>query len=85
MPNDSFYCSKEWINIRLYKLFLNPFCENKKCDNYATEVHHIKEKNYFPELAFDINNLQSLCKSCHSRHTYTNIKREFKPLKKKFI
>ena len=32
----------------------------------ATEVHHIKPVDEFPELAFDDANLVSLCHACHN-------------------
>ncbi len=67
MPNDSFYTNKKWRNLREYKLAINPFCE--MCGVVATEIHHKKDRQSSPEFEYDINNLQSLCKSCHSRHT----------------
>ena len=32
----------------------------------ATEVHHIKHVDEFPELAWDDDNLVSLCHACHN-------------------
>jgi len=86
MPNDKFYQSKAWRNLRAYKLSLNPLCENENCKNVATEVHHIKERKDFPELQLEINNLQSLCKPCHSTHTagQMNKKKGWKPYKLKY-
>ena len=35
----------------------------------ATEVHHIKHLDEYPELAYDNDNLVSLCHACHNaRH-----------------
>ncbi|HAR0336044.1 TPA: HNH endonuclease, partial [Enterococcus faecium] len=31
------------------------------------EVDHIKELEYHPDLALDINNLRTLCKDCHNK------------------
>lgn len=31
------------------------------------EVDHIKELEYYPELAMDIDNLRTLCKDCHNK------------------
>jgi len=33
------------------------------------EVHHIKRVKAFPELAYDLNNLKTLCGACHARVT----------------
>lgn len=35
----------------------------------ATMVHHIKPRKLYPELALDLNNLESLCNTCHERMT----------------
>ena len=49
----------------------------------AKEVHHIKELRDHPELAFDDDNLISLCTQCHNlrhgRHKYKFCKKQ-KPL-----
>ena len=31
----------------------------------AVEVHHIKHTDEYPELAFDPDNVVSLCSACH--------------------
>jgi len=36
----------------------------------AVDVDHIKELKDYPELCLVDSNLQSLCKSCHSKKTY---------------
>lgn len=33
----------------------------------AREVHHIKHSDEYPELAYDDNNLISLCHACHNQ------------------
>lgn len=33
----------------------------------ATEVHHIKHVDEYPELAFESSNLISLCAACHNK------------------
>ncbi|HFR3976716.1 TPA: HNH endonuclease [Streptococcus suis] len=35
--------------------------------NTALEVDHIKELEYYPELALDMNNLRTLCKYHHNQ------------------
>lgn len=37
------------------------------CGEHADEVHHIKLVKHYPELEFDMDNLQSLC---HKHHTH---------------
>jgi 5-methylcytosine-specific restriction enzyme A len=33
------------------------------------EVHHIKRVKHHPELAYDLENLKTLCVSCHAKVT----------------
>lgn len=67
--NDKFYCSDVWKKLRLKQLAKQPLCE--ECLRHgkitpAKIVDHIKPINFGGEK-LDINNLQSLCVSCHSR------------------
>ena len=90
----SFYLSLEWKNLRNYKLSMTPLCEECKRNGVftgANEVDHIIPIVIDPEKRLDIDNLQSLCKSCHSAKTYLENKdkmiqgkknKELKPLKK---
>ena len=68
------YQSVRWKKLRQVKLMANPLCEiclqrNKIVP--AVDVHHInsfinysgKQMKY---MAYDFNNLLSLCKECHS-------------------
>lgn len=67
-----FYLSKQWRNLREYKISLNPLCEHCLKEDklvQAIDVDHIVDIKDNPYLALDINNLQSLCKSCHSKKT----------------
>lgn len=64
-----FYQSAEWKALRKRKLQLNPLCE--ECCRQgkltkATMVDHIVPVKQ-GGAALDIDNLQSLCWSCHSR------------------
>lgn len=67
----SFYNSVQWYALRKQKLYKDPFCEECRKSGTlvkATAVDHIMEiKDGGNQL--DINNLQSLCWSCHSRKT----------------
>ena len=65
---NKFYCSSDWKKLRRVKLMNDPICE--ECGKaYANEVHHIKslENNY--DYRLDYDNLQALCKPCHSIET----------------
>jgi 5-methylcytosine-specific restriction protein A len=69
---DPFYWRVPWLNLRKWFLARNPICA--ECDRKgrvtaANEVHHLKPKADFPELALVAENLEALCKSCHSRLT----------------
>ena len=69
-----FYGTKEWKTLRRYKLFLNPLCEHckeKDIIKYAVDVDHIIDIQKDPTLRLDIINLQSLCKECHGKKTYS--------------
>lgn len=60
-----------WRKLRLVKLHKNPICENPFSipDHLEAgqEVHHLKPVRQHPELAFDLQNLQTLCIPCHHR------------------
>lgn len=58
-----FYNSSDWKKIRLQVLSSNPFCVD--CGKPADTVDHKKAiKDGGSKL--DLNNLQSMCKSCHN-------------------
>lgn len=65
-PGDEFYSSPEWRAFRADYIRLNPYC--RVCDEDTAEVDHI-----VPIKAggakWSEENLQPLCKSCHSRKT----------------
>ncbi len=46
---------------------------SKKGNPVYLEPHHIKQYAFYPELRFDVNNGQTLCKKCHKkiRHYHT--------------
>lgn len=65
-----FYNSSAWVKLRLMKLRRDPLCELCKSQGKliaATVVHHKAELRADPELALELDNLQSLCASCHSQ------------------
>lgn len=68
----NFYHTPQWRKLRALKIKNNPLClhcERKGYLNPATEVDHIIPIVDDQSLALDYSNLQSLCKSCHSRKT----------------
>ena len=65
----SFYHTREWKDLRKYKLSLNPLCErclSKGIIRKAVDIHHIQDISSHPHLALSYTNLQALCKPCHS-------------------
>lgn len=76
-----FYCSSEWRRLRKQCLERDHYeCQWCKAEGKLTtqydsilEVDHIKELEYHPESALDIDNLRTLCKDCHNkRHNRMN-------------
>lgn len=66
------YNTRTWRNLRELKLQQSPLCERclkRGIINNATQVHHVEsfmvDSGDKIELAFNINNLQSLCVKCH--------------------
>lgn len=65
----NFYNTPRWREIRKLKLTTTPFCEECRKNGTiikATMVDHITPIKQGGN-AFDLDNLQSLCWSCHSR------------------
>lgn len=60
------YASAQWRAVRLMVLRRQPLCP---CGAPANEVHHLVDRRERPDLAFNMDNLQALCKPCHSRET----------------
>jgi len=65
------YQSKAWRRLRSAKLRANPLCErclSRGKVSLTTEIHHIKPfdiEGDWVELAYDFDNLISLCTACH--------------------
>ena len=66
-----FYNSPEWQALRKQKLTLDPYCQ--ECKKNGTIVKGVMIDHIVPIRdggnPLDINNLQTLCWSCHSRKT----------------
>lgn len=67
-----FYQSVAWRRLRLLALerdnHLCQWCNDKGILNKARVVHHIVEVSVDWSLRLTLNNLISLCHSCHNRH-----------------
>ena len=80
------YKSKKWRALRESFLKENPLCKNfAECHSFADHVDHIKRvESEDDALFYDKNNLQALCKRCHSRKTakedgaFGNKKKDYK-------
>lgn len=66
-PGPSIYRTARWRKLRAEKLAMSPYCERCPKQEKATSVDHIIPHRGREELAFDMDNLQSLCKRCHAR------------------
>jgi 5-methylcytosine-specific restriction endonuclease McrA len=64
-----FYHTPVWRRVRMVALKrdhrLCQWCLKRGTITIATEVHHIKELDKYPDLALDVGNLVSLCHACH--------------------
>ncbi|EOP22019.1 HNH endonuclease [Bacillus toyonensis] len=45
----------------------NEYSESAKRKKIQLVVHHIKELEHHPELALDIDNLETVCVNCHNK------------------
>ena len=68
------YNSAAWLAVRQAALERDRWqCQEcKKSDKIkkAIDVDHMVDLEINPSLAYDLENLQSLCKSCHSKKTH---------------
>lgn len=70
------YNTPQWKNLRKIKLMNNPVCEMCLNEGKVTptqEIHHIRpiltgqDESEMMDIAYDYNNLISLCKECHHK------------------
>lgn len=62
------YSTARWQKLRQMILRQFPTCQAEGCRNLAREVDHVVSLER-GGAAFDSNNLQALCTSCHARKT----------------
>lgn len=64
-----FYASEEWRLLRYQALKRDggkcACCGRSRKDGVVMHVDHIKPKSRYPQLAFDLSNLQVLCDDCN--------------------
>jgi 5-methylcytosine-specific restriction protein A len=67
------YDGARWRRLRQQFITQHPLCIQKdtdtRCTLVAEEVDHIVPHRGDPALFFDWDNLQAMCKVCHSRKT----------------
>ena len=69
--NDYFYRSKEWKTLRFQALerdnYLCVECKKRGIITPADTVHHIKPLRIDDSKAYDLSNLESVCRACHNK------------------
>jgi 5-methylcytosine-specific restriction endonuclease McrA len=72
MPNNKFYHSRVWKELRIIVLKRdNYFC--RECARQgkpfvkANTVHHVQARAKAPQAALDVDNLESICPTCHNK------------------
>ena len=66
----AFYHTQAWLKLRLIKLADVPYCESCHARGEltpASHVHHVVEIKDDWSRRLDMDNLRSLCHSCHSQ------------------
>lgn len=67
------YNTKRWRDLRTLKLQLSPCCEecgsieNLQCHHKISPFEGYYPSEEYDRLAYDINNLETLCQECHNK------------------
>jgi 5-methylcytosine-specific restriction endonuclease McrA len=64
-----FYSSKRWARVRFLAKRRDGFKCVKCGSRNKLECHHVKPVRERPDLAFELDNLQTLCRDCHAVET----------------
>lgn len=73
-----FYVSSAWRKLRKIKLNQDPLCEHckeKGITREATDIDHIIPIKVDWSLRLSLDNLQSLCHSCHMKKSFEDRKK----------
>lgn len=70
----AWYNAKRWRDFRAYALSLpeNALCRGCKAQGIitpSTQLDHVKPRKEFPELAYELSNVQGMCGKCHRAKT----------------
>jgi 5-methylcytosine-specific restriction protein A len=63
------YATNRWRRVRFLAKRRDNFACVRCGSRARLEVHHVKRVKDAPERAFDLDNLQTLCRECHARET----------------
>ena len=72
LRDQRFYSTARWKLARAVKLGRDPLCEEHLRQGrtvVATQVHHKVPRKDRPDLSLVVENLESLCASCHSKES----------------
>jgi hypothetical protein len=69
MTDEEFFSSRQWKELR-YRAFKEHgtkclLCGHGREDGLAIHIDHIKPRSKFPDLQWDLKNLQVLCEDCN--------------------
>lgn len=74
-PSSKITSTRRYRKMKKFYLAQHPMCEQIGCGYPAVEVDHIKPVHAYPELAYDAENLQSLCRAHHQLKTNADRRR----------
>ena len=76
--DNQFYNSKSWRSLRNYYISMFPLCELCNKQGYTIPGEEVDHRTSIRQggAALSINNLQTLCKTCHARKSSREASRE---------
>lgn len=82
LKEQGFYATPAWRRIRRLALqrdnWLCQACLKQHRITKATEVHHVKPLEDYPELGLSLDNLMSLCWQCHEETKHKQAEIEYR-------